>query len=40
MNGDWKGDDYVLVQPGERISATYDDSIVRVEAIAKAESRP
>lgn len=35
VNGDWKGGDYLLVQPGERITATYDGSIVRVEDIGK-----
>lgn len=33
VNGDWKGGDYLLVQPGERIAATHDDSIVRVDEI-------
>lgn len=35
VNGDWKGGDFLLVQPGERITATYDNSIVRVEEIGK-----
>lgn len=35
VNGDWKGGDYLLVQPGERIAATHDNSIVRVEEIVK-----
>ena len=35
VNGDWKGGDFLLVQPGERITATYDNSIVRVEEIVK-----
>jgi hypothetical protein len=35
VNGDWKGGDYLLVQPGERTAATYDNSIVRVEEIGK-----
>ncbi len=33
LNADWAGDDFVLVQPGERLAAAYDGSIVRTEEI-------
>lgn len=33
VNGDWGGGDFVVAQPGERIVACYDGSIVKVEDI-------
>lgn len=33
VNGDWGGGDFLLVQPGERIRATWDDRVVDVETV-------
>ncbi len=38
LNGDWGGGDFVLAQPGERLSAAYDGSIIRVEEIRQASA--
>lgn len=38
LNGDWGGGDFVVAQPGERIAAAYDGSIVRVEEIRQASA--
>jgi hypothetical protein len=39
LNGDWGGGDFVVAQPGERIAAAYDGTIVRVEEIGRASAR-
>lgn len=31
VNGAWGGEDFLLVQPGERVHAAYDDAVVRIE---------
>ena len=36
--GDWGGGDFLVVQPGERIRATYDDNVVTVEAVREIVS--
>ncbi|MGB9611330.1 MAG: DUF1638 domain-containing protein [Bryobacteraceae bacterium] len=33
VNGEWGGGEFLLVQPGERIRATYDDRVVSVETV-------
>jgi hypothetical protein len=33
--GDWQGDDFIVVKPGERMIASYDAQIIRVEEIGK-----
>jgi hypothetical protein len=34
VNGDWGGDDFLVVRPGQRIEAQFDGSIVRAVEIA------
>ncbi|MEJ5368667.1 MAG: DUF1638 domain-containing protein [Bryobacteraceae bacterium] len=36
VNGAWGGEDFLLVQPGERVRATYDDAVVRIEPAPEA----
>lgn len=36
VNGEWGGGDFLTVQPGERIRASYDANIVTVEETGKA----
>lgn len=31
VNGDWRSEDFLFVQPGEQVRATYGDGVVRVE---------
>ncbi len=38
VNGDWRGGDFLLVQPGERVRATYDDDVVRIVQAREAAS--
>lgn len=35
LNADWGGGDFVIAQPGERLAAAYDGSIVRTEEIRR-----
>ncbi|MGJ5819816.1 DUF1638 domain-containing protein [Paludibaculum fermentans] len=35
IQGDWKGSDFLITQPGQRIAASYDPSIVRAEDIRR-----
>lgn len=36
VNGAWGGEEFLLVQPGERVRATYDDAVVRIEPAQEA----
>lgn len=38
ISGDWKGNDFQVAQPGQRINASYDNSIVRADEIQRAAS--
>ena len=31
LNGDWDGDDFLVLKPGQRVAAKYDGSIVAAE---------
>jgi hypothetical protein len=31
LDGDWSADDFLVLQPGQRIAAAYDDGIIRAE---------
>ena len=33
VNGDWSGDDFLVVPPGHRIAPTYDDGIIRADKL-------
>ena len=35
-SGDWEGGDFVIVRPGERLAASYDGQIIRVDEIGQA----
>lgn len=36
VGGDWRSEDFLLVQPGERVRAAYDDAVVRIEPAQEA----
>lgn len=38
VNGQWGRGDFLVVQPGERIRATYDDQVVTVESVREIVS--
>lgn len=39
VNGDWDPVDFLVVEPGHRVVATYDETLIRAEPIPDAEKR-